>query len=174
MSVLTLPSSFPGAEVLRAFAGQDEDSPSIVFDSAKALRELQPLSITFPSVLHLLALKSPDRHPVAFSAHSPVLHQVHSTVPHWRKLNEGLWKMYKGEVLAKQPVVQHLVFGETFRWRAREDLGGEELESDVDRIAEDGEQHKVPAPAMAPTAMPAGLPPPSLFATARPGASSRR
>ncbi|VDP25654.1 unnamed protein product [Schistosoma mattheei] len=34
-----------------------------------------------------------------------------SEVPKWEKVNSGLIKMYKGEVLEKFPVVQHFLFG---------------------------------------------------------------
>ncbi|KAK9882499.1 hypothetical protein WA026_021846 [Henosepilachna vigintioctopunctata] len=45
-----------------------------------------------------------------FSEHSNQLWNV-SGVPTWNKVNGGLVKMYKAEVLAKFPVVQHIVFG---------------------------------------------------------------
>jgi serine/threonine-protein phosphatase 2A activator len=34
-----------------------------------------------------------------------------SVVPNWSKVNAGLLKMYRAEVLGKFPVVQHLKFG---------------------------------------------------------------
>lgn len=34
-----------------------------------------------------------------------------SAVKTWDKINEGLFKMYKAEVLAKLPVAQHIYFG---------------------------------------------------------------
>ncbi|XP_045471512.1 serine/threonine-protein phosphatase 2A activator-like [Harmonia axyridis] len=45
-----------------------------------------------------------------FSEHSNQLWNV-SGVPSWNRVNGGLVKMYKAEVLAKFPVVQHIVFG---------------------------------------------------------------
>jgi Phosphotyrosyl phosphate activator (PTPA) protein len=48
-----------------------------------------------------------------FSEHSPVLYDI-SQLPSWAKVNDGLLKMYKGEVLSKLPVMQHLVFGTLF------------------------------------------------------------
>ena len=45
-----------------------------------------------------------------FAEHSNVLWGI-SSVPHWGKVNQGLIKMYKVEVLSKFPVVQHFVFG---------------------------------------------------------------
>lgn len=45
-----------------------------------------------------------------FAEHSNVLWGI-SSVPHWTKVNQGLIKMYKVEVLSKFPVIQHFVFG---------------------------------------------------------------
>lgn len=45
-----------------------------------------------------------------FAEHSNQLWNI-SGVPHWPKVNSGLIKMYKAEVLAKFPVIQHVLFG---------------------------------------------------------------
>jgi len=45
-----------------------------------------------------------------FAEHSNVLWGI-TSVPHWTKVNQGLIKMYKVEVMSKFPVVQHFVFG---------------------------------------------------------------
>ncbi|KAJ2888335.1 Serine/threonine-protein phosphatase 2A activator 1 [Coemansia asiatica] len=45
-----------------------------------------------------------------FFEHSRQLYDI-SGVPRWEKVNQGLGKMYKAEVLGRFPVVQHLVFG---------------------------------------------------------------
>jgi len=45
-----------------------------------------------------------------FAEHSNTLWGI-SSVKHWTKVNSGLLKMYKAEVLAKFPVMQHFVFG---------------------------------------------------------------
>ncbi|KAJ1719816.1 structural constituent of cytoskeleton [Coemansia erecta] len=45
-----------------------------------------------------------------FFEHSRQLYDI-SGVPRWEKVNQGLGKMYRAEVLGKFPVVQHLVFG---------------------------------------------------------------
>lgn len=46
----------------------------------------------------------------ALAEHSPLLNDI-SQVPTWRKVNQGLFKMYDKEVLGKFPVVQHILFG---------------------------------------------------------------
>jgi serine/threonine-protein phosphatase 2A activator len=38
-----------------------------------------------------------------------------SAVPSWEKINQGMFKMYEGEILKKFPVVQHFLFGSMFR-----------------------------------------------------------
>jgi len=45
-----------------------------------------------------------------FGEHSPTLDSV-ANVIHWEKVNQGMMKMYKGEVLGKFPVMQHFKFG---------------------------------------------------------------
>ncbi|KAJ1981668.1 Serine/threonine-protein phosphatase 2A activator 1 [Dimargaris xerosporica] len=45
-----------------------------------------------------------------FFEHSPTLYSI-SGVPYWKKVNQGLQKMYVGDTLSKFPVVQHLPFG---------------------------------------------------------------
>lgn len=49
-----------------------------------------------------------------FSNHSPLLYNISRTVHSWNKLEQGLIKMYKVEVLNKFPVVQHFWFGKGF------------------------------------------------------------
>jgi len=45
-----------------------------------------------------------------FFEHSPTLDGV-ANVIHWEKVNQGMMKMYKGEILGKFPVMQHFKFG---------------------------------------------------------------
>lgn len=45
-----------------------------------------------------------------FAEHSNQLWNI-SGVPTWEKVNAGLIRMYKGEVLGKFPVIQHVLFG---------------------------------------------------------------
>nr|ACO14645.1 Serine/threonine-protein phosphatase 2A regulatory subunit B [Caligus clemensi] len=48
-----------------------------------------------------------------FAEHSNQLWNI-SAVPTWEKINSGLIKMYKAEVLSKFPVIQHVYFGSIF------------------------------------------------------------
>lgn len=45
-----------------------------------------------------------------FHEHSNQLYNISGTAT-WSKINQGLIKMYKGEVLGKFPVAQHMLFG---------------------------------------------------------------
>jgi len=47
-----------------------------------------------------------------FHEHSPILHDVASTVPNWVKVQSGMMKMWEAECLDKRPVVQHFPFGQ--------------------------------------------------------------
>jgi serine/threonine-protein phosphatase 2A activator len=48
-----------------------------------------------------------------FYEHSPTLYDI-SGVPYWAKINQGMIKMYKVEVLGKFPVIQHFPIGTVF------------------------------------------------------------
>ncbi|UJR35074.1 hypothetical protein I4U23_027850 [Adineta vaga] len=45
-----------------------------------------------------------------FFEHSSTLYDI-SNVAHWSKVNQGMLKMYYGEVLDKFPIAQHILFG---------------------------------------------------------------
>lgn len=53
-----------------------------------------------------------------FAEHSNQLWSI-SGVPTWTKVNGGLIKMYKAEVLGKFPVIQHFVFGSMLSFEPR-------------------------------------------------------
>lgn len=57
----------------------------------------------------LLRIQTLKRGP--FHEHSPLLHDIATTVPNWVKVYGGMVKMYCAECLGKKVVVQHFPFG---------------------------------------------------------------
>jgi serine/threonine-protein phosphatase 2A activator len=53
-----------------------------------------------------------------FHEHSPVLYDVSRVSAGWPKINQGMIKMYKGEVWLKVPVIQAFLFGKLFPYSA--------------------------------------------------------
>lgn len=57
-----------------------------------------------------------------FPEHSNQLWNI-SGVVSWSKINQGLIKMYKAEVLSKFPVIQHVLFGSLMTFKVRSASG---------------------------------------------------
>lgn len=82
-------------------------------------KHLRPISIHDPDILEMYAPKYMYLACIKFINsvktaslrwHSPMLDDI-SGVKKWSKVNEGMIKMYKAEVLGKLPIMQHYMFG---------------------------------------------------------------
>lgn len=93
-----------------------------LFGSAQLLnhKHIKPKSIHSKDILegyakdymylNAIAFISEVKVGAPFAEHSPILNDI-GELPNWGKVNEGLARMYKAEVLGKLPVVQHFTFG---------------------------------------------------------------
>ncbi|VDD74865.1 unnamed protein product [Mesocestoides corti] len=83
--------------------------PSVIPNKEVASKEAESC-LLFSCVNYIFQVKTGP-----FAEHSSCLQSL-SNVPHWEKINSGMLKMYKGEVLNKFPVVQHFLFGNLLRF----------------------------------------------------------
>jgi len=65
----------------------------------------------FGAIRYILEMKTGP-----FFEHSPILFNLTGVVGGWPKINGGMFKMYRAEVWGKRTVVQHLLFGEIFKY----------------------------------------------------------
>ncbi|KAI9327710.1 phosphotyrosyl phosphate activator [Zopfochytrium polystomum] len=94
--------------------------------SPDTVSHLRASNMYFGAIAHILSTKSGP-----FHEHSPILYDI-SGVPRWEKVNAGMLKMYRAEVVEKFPVVQHLVFGGYLPF---EDVAREVEEAEVKEVA---------------------------------------
>lgn len=83
-------------------------SPEVISDDA----ELKALRHEYLYVDAILAIKESKSGP--FHEHSPMLSDISRVPAGWPKINQGMIKMYKGEVWLKRQVVQAFLFGRLF------------------------------------------------------------
>ncbi|KAL9714539.1 Serine/threonine-protein phosphatase 2A activator 1 [Leucoagaricus gongylophorus] len=75
-----------------------------------------PLSSTNLYFLAVMRIHDVKRGP--FFEHSSQLYSIATGVPSWTKVNSGLFKMYRAEVLGKRVVVQHIPLGGLLEWES--------------------------------------------------------
>lgn len=82
--------------------------PGVVSDN-EGLRNARDEYLYLDAIAYIREMK---RGP--FHEHSPMLWDISQVKEGWPKINQGMIKMYKGEVWNKRPVIQHMVFGSVF------------------------------------------------------------
>lgn len=60
-----------------------------------------------------------------FFEHSPMLFDISQVKGGWPKINQGMIRMYRGEVWGKRVVIQHFLFGKIFRFEDLKDTHSE-------------------------------------------------
>jgi serine/threonine-protein phosphatase 2A activator len=95
-----------GAAQLR---GQDVYPPSSIRD-ATTVAQLKDQYLYMAAIDFINQMKTGP-----FGEHSPILNDI-SAVKTWDKVNDGMLKMFRAEVLCKFPVMQHFKFGSIVSW----------------------------------------------------------
>lgn len=140
--------------------------PKAIHDD-EIVEECAPKYIYFACIQAINAVKTES-----LRWHSPMLDDI-SSVRTWAKVNQGMVKMYRAEVLLKLPIAQHMFFGSLLSFG---DLDDDKLET----IDEDEHGHRFVASAGAHPHPHAegqaagwgdccGIPIPSVFAAAEQG-----
>lgn len=97
--------------------------------------------------------------------HSPMLDDI-SACKTWIKVNEGMIKMYKAEVLSKLPIMQHFMFGSIIHFEGGQ-AQTEDLEDDCGHI------HEIPDNSSQEYPECCGIPVPSAIAVAAASSKSK-
>lgn len=84
----------------------DSISPTVI-DDKEVVEEYADDYLYFGALKFIHQVKTG----ASFAQHSPLLSDVSQLPAGWPKINQGMWKMYRGEVWEKRPVMQHLLFG---------------------------------------------------------------
>ncbi|KAL7423270.1 Serine/threonine-protein phosphatase 2A activator 2 [Cryptotrichosporon argae] len=103
--------------------------------SAEILAHYAPSYLYLSSVAFINSIKT-----VSLRWHSPMLDDI-SAVKTWAKVNEGMGKMYRAEVLGKLPVMQHLMFGSLLAWHEDDQMRQEVAREERERDGKDGHAH---------------------------------
>ena len=82
-------------------------TPRAIRDPA-IINELADEYIYFDAIRFILDVKTEG---VGMRWHSPMLDDISRTVKRWKKVREGMRKMYLAEVLGKLAIMQHFMFG---------------------------------------------------------------
>eukprot|EP00474_Spongospora_subterranea_P009683 CRZ10141.1 hypothetical protein [Spongospora subterranea] len=94
----------------------------------RAIRDKEIVSQMAPQYLYFACIDfiNTVKTSVSLRWHSPMLDDI-SAVKTWDKVNSGMFKMYKAEVMAKLPIMQHFLFGRLIKF----DGGAEHTSQDA-------------------------------------------
>ncbi|TKY90328.1 hypothetical protein EX895_000326 [Sporisorium graminicola] len=104
-TLISLPLTLPRSLLITSSAPTD-GSGSAIDTGDTGERAVVTPNLYLTSLLRIQVLK---RGP--FHEHSPLLHDIATTVPNWVKVHMGMLKMYTAECMGKKVVVQHFPFG---------------------------------------------------------------
>jgi serine/threonine-protein phosphatase 2A activator len=112
--------------------------PTIIDEDVDMLREYGKEYLYLDAVAFIKSVKTG-----MFSEHSPMLYDVSRVRTGWPKINQGMLKMYKGEVWHKLQVMQMFLFGDLFPFQTTaptpKDDAGEDGVPSTERVETLGE-----------------------------------
>ncbi|KAK6539051.1 Serine/threonine-protein phosphatase 2A activator 1 [Orbilia ellipsospora] len=105
-----LPYIFGSAQLAATPEGMGPPAPGSIVEENTVTRE-RNRNLYFGAIGFIRDVKKGP-----FWEHSPYLYDISGAIGGWKKINQGMMKMYAAEVLGKFPVVQHFPFGSIFSW----------------------------------------------------------
>ncbi|KAF3936851.1 hypothetical protein ABW19_dt0205122 [Dactylella cylindrospora] len=105
-----LPYIFGSAQLAATPEGMGPPAPGSIVEENTVQRE-RNRNMYFGAIGFIRDVKKGP-----FWEHSPYLYDISGAIGGWKKINQGMMKMYSAEVLGKFPVVQHFPFGSIYSW----------------------------------------------------------
>ncbi|EWC46885.1 hypothetical protein DRE_03897 [Drechslerella stenobrocha 248] len=140
-----LPYIFGSAQLAATPEGSGPPAPGSIVEESTVARE-RKRNMYFGAIGFIRDVKTGP-----FWEHSPYLYDISGAIGGWKKINQGMMKMYAAEVLGKFPVVQHFPFGSIFSWDQAPGASLSSSSSGFDTAAPTSNSSTMPPPSTTPS-----------------------